>query len=855
MKPRDKDELELLVQVLSGLIDEVDSESTDLLEVLEQQAEKISNLPGLPEEMLLLADNIESHVMQMQEDDGSFDELRQSLKKVAVELEAAVLGGAGLEETGSDIPAKRIPTLEEEDLVPAEERQESTAAQPDAQPADNASGMNAEESRRVEVVETGGAEIDPADMEYLEMQADILKGLAEEIAVDTIDLLGPVSNMLHRMRDVDNLPVEIRSKLDTALGIAETAAAENALPAAAASELNGCIDDIHRAFGSDETAAEDPGPAVEFDAPAAPGGEYEAPQEIVIDLDTDNPELMDFVTEVNEYLQDAEVALMEIEKTPGDAGALNEVFRVFHNIKGISGFLNLKDFMELSHNAESLLDSAREGELLLTGEYAGLAFDSVDMLKEMLQRVHSAMQGADYKVPAGYSALLSRLKSLDVVQDAPAAQQAGTVTSAESEHEAPESAPDEKQEISGLADKVISEMKDQVLKRNIDGSVKVNTDRLDNLIDTVGELVIANAMVTQEPELTNNTNPRLARNINMLNKITRELQEIAMSMRMVSLKSTFRKLARVARDLSVKSGVPIDFVTEGEDTELDRNVVEEIASPLVHMVRNAIDHGIESADARARAGKPEKGRVTVSACHEGGSVVIRISDDGMGLNKSAILAKGQSKGLIEPGAELPDSEIYRLIFQPGFSTAETITDISGRGVGMDVVNQAIEKLRGRVEINSEEGAGSAFIIKLPLTLAIIDGMLVEVGDEKYVIPTLSITESIRPTPEQLSTVVGKGEMLTLRGDLIPLYRLYKLFEEDEAKKDPTDALLIVLGSNGSRCAVLVDELLGQQQVVIKSLGDTFRNLEGVSGGAIMGDGKVALILDTQGLVRLANNYN
>jgi len=328
-----------------------------------------------------------------------------------------------------------------------------------------------------------------------------------------------------------------------------------------------------------------------------------------------------------------------------------------------------------------------------------------------------------------------------------------------------------------------------------------------------------------------------------------------MSMRMVSLKATFQKMARLARDLSVKSRVPVEFTFAGEDTELDRNVVEEIGSPLVHMVRNAVDHGIEKPDDRRAAGKPEKGRVQLRAFHEGGNVIIKLSDDGHGLNKDKILAKAEHLGLIEKGAgaEMSNREIYGLIFHPGFSTADKVTDVSGRGVGMDVVKRSIENLRGRIDIQSEPGKGTTFIIRLPLTLAIIDGMIVTVGGERYIVPTIAIVESLRPEPEQVTTVVGKGEMLNLRGELLPLFRLYKLFGCGDAKTDPTDALVVVVAGDGSTCALLVDELVDQQQVVIKSLGKTFDDLEGVSGGAIMGDGKVALILDAAGLVRAARS--
>lgn len=586
---------------------------------------------------------------------------------------------------------------------------------------------------------------------------------------------------------------------------------------------------------------------------------------VSVSIDTDNPELMDFITETNEYLSEAEIAMMNLEREPDNMDYLNEVFRIFHNVKGIAGFLNLKDVQELSHNAESLLDLARDGLIPFTGEYSTAAFESLDMLKEMVEGINNALSGEAYFIPDGYSDLVSDLKILCTQKSdekvVPRKSKASSSMSVEDLLKeagyVEEDDDDDKTETSSVLEEVVATkriMSGVDRKSKMEGMVKITTARLDTLIDAVGELVIANAMVVQEPEIRDTKNPRLNRNLSLLGKITRELQELAMSMRMVSLHSTFHKMARVARDLSMKSGVPVDFIISGEDTELDRNVVEEIGSPLVHMVRNAVDHGIESTEDRKKAGKTEKGKVYLKAYHEGGNVVIEIEDDGKGLDKAAILEKAARQGLITgDGSDLSDKEIYAMIFHAGFSTAKKVTDVSGRGVGMDVVKKSIEKLRGRVDIDSTLGKGSKFTIRLPLTLAIIDGMVVTVGDKRYIIPTITINESIRPVNGQVKTAIEKGEMLNLRNELLPLFRLYKLFEHNGAKTDPEDALLVIISGDGKKCALMVDELVGQQQVVIKSLGQTFDNVKGISGGAIMGDGKVALILDTAGLVRLAHS--
>jgi len=324
-----------------------------------------------------------------------------------------------------------------------------------------------------------------------------------------------------------------------------------------------------------------------------------------------------------------------------------------------------------------------------------------------------------------------------------------------------------------------------------------------------------------------------------------------MSMRMVPLKATFSKMARLARDVSHKLGKNVNFITDGEDTEIDRNLVDIINDPLVHMVRNAMDHGVETPDERRAAGKPEQGTVKIAAYHSAGSVVVEISDDGKGLDREVLLAKARERGLVGETAELSDREVFNLVFEPGFSTAKVVTDVSGRGVGMDVVKKNIERLRGTVEIKSEKGAGSVFKMSLPLTLAIIDGMVIRVGCETYVIPTISIIRSVKPAEEDVSTVFGKGEMLKLQGHLIPLYRIGRIYGLDGATDDLKEAIVVIVEDEERQAGLVIDELVGRQQVVIKSLGQTMKNIPGISGGAIMPDGRVGLILDVGGLLRFA----
>jgi two-component system chemotaxis sensor kinase CheA len=387
----------------------------------------------------------------------------------------------------------------------------------------------------------------------------------------------------------------------------------------------------------------------------------------------------------------------------------------------------------------------------------------------------------------------------------------------------------------------------------------VRTDRLDRLVDMVGELVIAQSMLSQDNTVHQPMHHNLLRKVTHAGKIVRELQDLAMSMRMVPLKGVFQKMARLVRDLAHKSGKTVEFISEGEETEIDRNMVDVLSDPLVHMIRNAIDHGIEPPEVRAARGKPVTGRIRLSAYHSSGNVVIELQDDGKGLNREKIIEKAITRGMIESDKNLTDNEAFQLIFLPGFSTCDQVTEISGRGVGMDVVRKGVEALHGRIDLSSEAGIGCTFFVRLPLTLAITDGMLVKVGGERYIIPTINIYLSFRPEPSALWTVSGKGEMVMLRDELMPIFRLHSLFGIKNAIMDPSAGLLVVIGEGKQRCALLVDELLGQQQVVAKSLGKGLTKVQGLAGGAILGDGRVGLIIDASEIIflarRIAGNGN
>jgi len=379
--------------------------------------------------------------------------------------------------------------------------------------------------------------------------------------------------------------------------------------------------------------------------------------------------------------------------------------------------------------------------------------------------------------------------------------------------------------------------------------VRVNTEKLDSLMDVVGELVIVQSQLIESARGLGAEGAPVQRNVSQLSRIAKELQHTAMSLRMIPIKPTFQKMERLARDLSKSFGKKVHFQVSGEDTELDRTVVEEIADPMVHMVRNALDHGLELPEQRVAAGKSDTGTVHLSAYHQGSNIVIELRDDGRDPVK--IHRKAVEKGIVPANATLSREETFALIFAPGFSTAEKVTSVSGRGVGMDVVKRNIEKLRGKIEITSEVGQGSVFKIKLPLTMAIIDGLVVRVGTDKFILPSTSVQMALRPPREAITVVHGTGEVLELRGRILPLHRLHRRFGIPSDAQQPWEGIVVIVEHSGKVSALLVDEMVSKQEVVIKSLGSFMQGLPGVSGGAILGDGNIALILDPASLLQAA----
>ena len=562
-----------------------------------------------------------------------------------------------------------------------------------------------------------------------------------------------------------------------------------------------------------------------------------------IDFNCDPDLLAEFVSDSDEHLSNAEEQLLVIESEPNNAEALNAIYRAFHTVKGLSSFLGLEDTRNLAHQAESMFNMARDGQLTLTGDSFEVALASVDGLKRQV-RLAEQWLGSQGKLQVDEH-LPTLLSAIDAVNSgtAPSSIVQNVQRSSQDESDATNS--------SGGAGGSAPSKTPQAVQ--VKETIKVDRDRLDKLINVIGELMIGHAMVEQEfaDQITETGNESFA--LSQLDKTVRDLQELSLSLRMVPVGTVFHKMARIVRDLGRKLGKDIKFKTEGDETELDKTVVDQIGDPLLHMVRNAADHGIETPAERAAAGKPPQGNVTLRAYHQGGNIFLEIADDGKGLDRDVLLKKAIEKGIVGENDTLSEAEIFNLILAPGFSTAKQVTDVSGRGVGMDVVRRNVEALQGSVSITSRKGEGSTVVIRLPLTLAILDGLSIRVGQEVFIVPILSVIESFRPTPKDLKRIAGKGEVVMVRGEVLPLLRLDQLLGvARDTHADNDSQLLVIVEDRGKKYALLVDDLLGQSQVVIKNLEANYQKVDGLAGATIMGDGRIALILDVFGLVCLAS---
>jgi two-component system chemotaxis sensor kinase CheA len=583
-----------------------------------------------------------------------------------------------------------------------------------------------------------------------------------------------------------------------------------------------------------------------------------------------------FFEEAGENLQTLETGLLRLESAGDDDELLNGVFRAAHSIKGGAASFGLTDVSSFAHVMEGLLDQIRRHERKTTSAIASLLLRATDMLSGLMNSAR-----LNEELPPGVDAMKAELEhARSQPFDGTAAPEAAAEPSPEpiesevvSEEPSTEpqtddapAPPPSPSGTPGYAELWSANGPDTVVpgsvrpgqeprRRSTDAdtnaSIRVSVRKVDTLVDLVGELVISQSIVTQiaqafTPEKLTQLHEALAD----VERNTRELQERVMRMRMVPVASVFQRFTRVVRDLATTCGKRVKLVTVGEDTEIDKGMIELLGDPLTHLVRNAVDHGLETEADRIAAGKPAEGTVSLVARTEGGSVTIDVCDDGKGLDRERIRRKAIERGLLRAEDNPSEEQLLGMIFMPGFSTAAAVTDVSGRGVGLDVVKRNVEKLNGTLQVESEPGKGSVMRIRLPLTLAILDGLVLSVGAHPFVVPLAGIEESLRPTSECVHEVLGKGEVVIVRGESIPMLRTSELLGLQTRLTRSTEGLVVIAIHQGKRYALLVEEVLGQQQVVIKNLDANYRRIEGTMGATIMGDGRVALILDVAGLARL-----
>jgi two-component system chemotaxis sensor kinase CheA len=523
-----------------------------------------------------------------------------------------------------------------------------------------------------------------------------------------------------------------------------------------------------------------------------------------------------FITESADLLTQSEQMLLELADAPDNAtDIITDAFRLIHSFKGNCGFMGLVDLERLSHSLETVMERVKTGGLKCSGHVLDFMLKTVDTLESGLADISQGGSGAIEECDK-QCRQLADLKS----GGRPEAGARKTTT------------------------------------RLVRSDIRVDLEKMDRLVNLIGELVIAEAMVVNNPDLEGYEFERFERAAGHMNRIVRDLQDVAMSVRMVPLSDTFRKMIRLVHDVASKAGKKVDLLLKGEETEIDRTVAELIADPLLHIIRNAVDHGIDSAEEREEAGKSESGRILLEARHEGGEVWVIVRDDGRGLDRDKILSKAMELGIVQSvGTHMTETEIWRLIFEPGFTTADEVTDVSGRGVGMDVVKKNIEMLNGSVDVYSQPGKGTMFVLRFPLTMAIIEGMLIRVGKARYTLPILAVRESIRVDEDSVTTTMDGQEIIKLRDELIPVVRLCELHRVEPDFEKISSGILVVMENQAHTVALFVDEILGQHQAVIKGLSDYIGSVKSVAGCTILGDGDISLILDPAGIYRMAEQVD
>lgn len=601
------------------------------------------------------------------------------------------------------------------------------------------------------------------------------------------------------------------------------------------------------------------------------------------------PEMyQNYIVEAVEQLDLVEEKFLALEKKGYDEEDLNSAYRAIHSFKGNSSFMQLQDLMNVSHMVETIMGSMREKLTEVTPDNISFLLEALDLLHSTVDEMNNDYTKSSIPNYVAYSDLMKEIypecfnnedsiKALDELAE----KEGKNIVLSESNNTRLPFTSNEIKETVEITDRNVivqpstseSIPEPEVLpvgaittktagsgesapKRDIvRKDIRVNLDKLDSIINLAGELVIAESMVTRNPVVAEIEDENFSRAVHQLRRICNELQDASMSLRMVPLDSTFKKMVRVVHDLSRKMGKQIKLDIKGGDTEVDKTVIEHIGDPLVHIIRNSCDHGIEPSDIRVANGKAAIGHVSIEGRHEGGEVWIIIQDDGKGLNKEKIVDTAIKRGVIDNADSLDDHAIWQLIFEPGFSTADKISDVSGRGVGMDVVKRNIEKMNGHIDIRTIEGKGTSFVIRIPLTLAIIDGMLVKSGNSLYTIPTLMIKKSITCTEEMITHSPEGKEILVMGDEFLPIIKLAEVFKQPEAEQDVMQGILMITENRGRKFAIMADSIIGQQQTVIKGLSSYLSNARGTSGCTILGDGTVSLIIDISSLIEIAEEQS
>ena len=536
-----------------------------------------------------------------------------------------------------------------------------------------------------------------------------------------------------------------------------------------------------------------------------------------------------YLSDTKDYLDNIDNMLIQLEKDPNNYEIISNIFGMVHSIKGNSGFMGYSEIQDIAMETETILDSIRKNELFVESNIISILLSNTEAIRKRINQI---------------SEKVHQSSNLEIKE-----KQLSPQTSAE---QIPQQKPEKQIEIEPQTQEQINTTKNQNNTPKLD--IRVDTTKIDKLFDLVGELITTGNMITNNPDLANLQLPNFSKATSQLNKITRELQEITMSVRMMPLSGLFNKMKRLVRDTSLKLGKKANLIMSGQETEMDKNIIEQISDPLMHLVRNALDHGIESPEERIAKGKPETGTIHLAARYDGNEILITITDDGEGINPDIIKEKAISRGLINStDSSLSEKDLIQLIFEPGFSTAKTVSDISGRGVGLDVVKKNIDKLQGSVDVISKINEGTTFTLRIPLTLAIMDALLVKVGDTVFALPLLNVIETFKTDSYLITKTMDGVEMIKTHNKLLPFIRLYEIFKIQPKHNNIEQGFAMLIQGKNEQCCFLVDELLGNQQIVIKGFSDYIGNVPGLTGCMILNDGNIGLIIDIENTLKLFEN--